>query len=298
MLTQVRFERPQRGQIGKRVRYAYLDGHPEHRFVPSHTLSELTTDVIAKYNGSGDSGTIIRTNDPQKFQRLGWKLGRSIRELTSRMARNGNDYGEQAPVAERLRNYVQHTSDGHLRLPSLKDIAAPLYAEYVKVQKLNNAEIEADNETTAARLLDWKIGEEICNNGTIRSPNFDFKQLWSFCAEKSPEARKYFDLNRWPVELQHPDRQLQIRNSGPRTATKLATNAKKRRAADMAQKNMAIKRVKIEAVEHKPKEKWHKGDCAFPFGETKWQQAWLSMSMDEELKDGMHQAKSPQLHMK
>lgn len=144
-----------------------------------------------------------------------------------------------------------------------------------------------------AAILQMKCLEELNNNFESRFP--DNEKVWDFAADRVasatrilngkdieviPRQKRFFSMQRWPVECQTPETQEVIVNSGPKLPDKpvLKPTPPKPTREEMIK----------EATKPRKKEARHIRGRAphFPFGETTYQQAYLSYRMEEDLKDG------------
>ncbi|RAL68312.1 hypothetical protein DID88_007042 [Monilinia fructigena] len=142
----------------------------------------------------------------------------------------------------------------------------------------------------AALMIQSQVIEELNNNWESRFPVNE--KVWGFARDRliNPvrtvvagrtfteyhHPRQYFSMRRWPPCEQGLASQEVIRNSGPVIQTKVIKARK-----SVGEKN-------LDSLK-KPQEAQHiaGGLPNFPFGETPYQQAYLSYRVQEDLKDGI-----------
>lgn len=248
----------------RRVSKPLLDAHPEHRFCDFLAPGELKI----LYSGTGLMGKPIILPHPQ-FEEIALRLGHEIRSIAERLAEDGNPAGEQAPAAAALKAYVTaRISPEESLIGIARSLAGP-----------NSSRL---TEAQAAELVQAKIVEEHNRNwDERRAPKWS--KLWAFANSKPKKI--YFSLDRWPLQLQTQERQNQIRS------IKLKPAVSPEMMEKMARTNQDENLDWIQWRDHKRvrdwknREKWYRGEASFPFGETVWQQAWLSHEFDKDLKD-------------
>lgn len=273
-----------------------LNSHPENRYYPMDYSGDVPNAV--QYNGTGVEGPPIPLPH-EAFERTAFKLGRAIRELTKAIAANPHLYGEQAPNAARLDHFIHDAlfRDGNA---SFSDAG---------LQVLKQGQ-EDTPENRLASLQESIIME--CNrNWSVRNPTPDYARDWSFCTTKAP-GKKYFSLDKWPLQFQTRKRQKEIVYSTkwvvnvmpPGTTDESIgaavggqdysnshydehdTQIVKRKAGDDLGIITAEAAAEQAQLEHDKNTRWFRGDALYPFGETVIQQAWQSMKIDQDLKDG------------
>jgi hypothetical protein len=244
------------------------NAHPEKRFVEFLAPGDTTI----QYNGIGLIGEPILLPQSQ-FGEIALKLGLEIRHVAERLAHDGISSGEQSPAAAAQEAYINAKISPK---ESLLGIAGSL-------AKPDDRPL---TEARAAELLQAKVIEESNRNwDERRAPKWP--RLWAF-ANNKPKAT-YFSLDRWPLELQTKERQDTIRNTAlkPATAPENLNKRKKEKVDDLLAARQGIDAKMIK--DWRNREKWYRGEATFPFGETPWQQAWLSHEIDNDLKE----SKSP-----
>ncbi|KAJ8070333.1 hypothetical protein OCU04_000713 [Sclerotinia nivalis] len=143
----------------------------------------------------------------------------------------------------------------------------------------------------AALMIQTQVIEELNNNWESRFPINE--KVWGFARDRlvNPvrtvvagrtfteyhQPRQYFSMRRWPPCEQSPASQQVIRDSGPVLQAKITE-------AVVPKKTNEEKKMELLRKKQEPK---HIGGGLpnFPFGETPYQQAYLSWRMQEDLKD-------------
>ncbi|APA06973.1 predicted protein [Sclerotinia sclerotiorum 1980 UF-70] len=143
----------------------------------------------------------------------------------------------------------------------------------------------------AALMIQTQVIEELNNNWESRFPINE--KVWGFARDRlvNPvrtvvagrtfteyhQPRQYFSMRRWPPCEQSPASQQVIRDSGPVLQTKIT---------EVVVPEKSSQEKKIELLRQKKEPKHIGGGLPnFPFGETPYQQAYLSWRMQEDLKD-------------
>lgn len=211
-----------------------------------------------------------------KVEWAAFKLGKGIRDLTLKLANNEDDIaGAQQIGATRLATVLYESS------LDTTSVLAPI-ADDLR------------GGTAKARLaaLQHELIMELNRNYDIRSPCPDFAGLWSFC--EGQKYKEFFDVTRWPVD---PKYQSMVRIAEIRASTDFKPNStdetlkRKRNVADDSiditdTHSTRRKSQHASRDSSKRREKWYPGDTLYPFGETVWQRAWLSMKIDSDLQEG------------
>lgn len=241
------------------------DLHPEHRYLPG---ANNDTPLPIEIDENGGLGPPVQ-RDFSYFLNLAHRLGQEMLRLVIWIATEEHPHGEQAPAAEKLKDFINRSDSERITAPELIEIAGA-----------------TDDEDLAA-ALQTALLDEINKNGDFRTP--DFEKLWTF-SKSQPQDKGYFSLDRWPTKA------TKSGSSRGRTGLKRAAPAsddlheadyedmqwEKQRENELAQ----IREERQKAHIDDANERYYRGETAYPFGETAIQQAWLSQQLDEDLKDG------------
>lgn len=287
----VRQRNPFIDEVTRAVQKPALTKHPESRFIPpSQPPIHLLPTV--QYNGHGATGPAI-PQTPSALPTTAFKLGRRIRELTIEISEPGLQTGEQEPNAIRLRTFLETAK----RLPG--DLTIEELAQKAASLPINNF-----NPTiTPTSALQSQLLIECNRNWSQRSPQPDFRRLWSFCEELPPVKygvgegpalgdvegeRDFFGLDRWPLEVQTPERIARVVGSAAFIKDMdindgLEVRGLKRKASDEDLDGEEFSDQR--SWDERCGERWFRGETKFPFGETWVQQAWQSRLMDADMGD-------------
>lgn len=220
----------------------------------------------------GNMGQVSAVEDLYFFHKAARRLGYEF----LRMWEWYNDpeeaeHGEQWEVIQRLNDAVNANGGGQ---ETLAELAQDLREE---------GDDSGMGEERAAELLRQQVVLEQYENHGPREP--DFHKLWGWAAPfvATRGKCKFFALNRWPLELQNEQRQVEIMASGPDELVE------KRRAKNLKEQEKAWEEGGEDgdiAAGDNERETYYPGECFFPFGETPFQRAYQSWQIEAQLKTG------------
>jgi hypothetical protein len=269
-----------------------------------------------QYDSAGQVGQpVLQPNFYEYLQTIAYGVGRDIRLLHNKIS------GEHTEV-ERLEDQFDVlrltgdlmdgliTDEHGVRLAYRTD-GQPSTGKEVSIRKMardlhrvapdlmDEAQVNLDgdiitgSEKGPATLIQMQLIQESNNNWDSRFP--ENENVWDFAdsrlslaqvgrSERGTAVRhrnvQYFNMRRWPLWKQSKEVQTEIESSNlviqekPAPPTSPRLNTRATRKNDM-----------MDA----PKREQHTGrggPAMFPFGETPYQQAYLSWRMEEDLKDG------------
>ena len=142
-----------------------------------------------------------------------------------------------------------------------------------------------DERDVRHHLLMMVIEENVWN---VESFFPHYSILWDFAASRIMIERRlriYFSVNRWPLVMQTPARQLAIKKWAP-IEDPAPVVGKKRKRIDPENDEEWWRAQGVEFFKDPPRERHIKGPTYFPFGETPFQQEILSRKLAYDLKDG------------
>ena len=169
-------------------------------------------------------------------------------------------------------------------------------------------------EEQAAILIQMQILEELNNNWESRFP--ENEHVWEFATQRVtpitithntdgnplggrrplvmlPKVKNFFSMRRWPVTCQCEETQKNIFDSGPVIQPKSDATVPPHQVAQRARaavRGDVRADVRRDTTAHPQRRERHvRGQTPhFPFGETPYQQAYLSWRMEQDLKDGKY----------
>jgi hypothetical protein len=285
-------------------------GHPENKYVLSRDSAEHSPGVSTKgssekfklevqYNALGRKGPpIVQPNKFHYLQKLAFMLGRDMLYCTRLMAEKVDRaphycLGKQLAAlvqAEDMMESIKSDDESQER-PSVDTIVRSTATLQSMAQNLHRIApdlakdagfnfgggIKTITETEAAALLQMQIIEEANNNWESRFP--ETEHVWDFARprldfEVVPRLTQFFNMRRFPVCCQSSETQTTIDQSGPIVQEKAVPVIQTTPMADRRRSKKKTRYLKAQ----KP---------YFPFGETPYQQAYLSFRMEQDLKDGI-----------
>lgn len=301
-------------------------GHPENKYITDAEAAIESPGVFydgregsfkIQLNKEGKVGPpIVQPNKYEHLLGLSKLLGHEIRDCLNLQTQLADENADIDAVQQQVTN-MQGVIDIMNQLPrnkrgdkSVEQLAREVdkvtadlarnagydfnktnpYDEVLESEHFANWQTERQRQYAA--VLQMKVLKEVNNNWGSRFPRTD--NVWSFAADRlgtktlnidgeevemQKPVRQFFSMRRWPVERQCDESQAVIRSSGPEVAEKPEPRQQptaKEVAAARKMKNPFEKTVR------------HISGRApmFPFGETPFQQAWLSYQMEQDLKEG------------
>lgn len=246
------------------------------------------------------------------MQTVAYKVGRDISELHSRISSSRTKaeiLGEQLEALERTHGVMDDVIAGKsstgvqsstteqsstANVISLGKIARDLHqvAPDLANEALINMDSDAVDEHGHASIIQMQLIQESNNNWDPLFP--EGEHMWGFAASRltpSPESatsrpaqqkiKQYFNLRRWPVWAQEEKVQTAVKSSG------LVIQEKPK---DPTPTSQAQDNVMGDIMAEMPRERYtgRGGPPMFPFGETPYQQAFISWRMQQDLADGEH----------
>ncbi|QSZ30852.1 hypothetical protein DSL72_000410 [Monilinia vaccinii-corymbosi] len=188
-----------------------------------------------------------------------------------------------------------------LRIASdLHHVAPDIFTSHgLKPDTLLDASIPLKTRTQyAAQMIQSQVLEELNNNWESRFPVHE--KVWGFARDRliNPvqtvvagriftefhRPRQYFSMRRWPPCEQGPESQRVIGESGPVVQAKTSKEAALQRTIEEEEK--------FDPSRNPQEAKHIEGAPHFPFGETPYQQAYLSWRIQDDLKD-VHEFNPP-----
>jgi len=150
------------------------------------------------------------------------------------------------------------------------------------------------NEQQAAQLLQMEIIQESNNNWESKFP--EHANLWDWAAPRTTATvraprsnrliparpKQFFNMRRWPPGCQCHETQTKIAQQGPKLQAKPGSPKQATREE--------IRKQREEDLRNPPRER-HTGrgqQPFYPFGESRFTQAWLSFRMEDDLKNGKY----------
>jgi hypothetical protein len=285
-------------------------GHPENKYVLSRDSAQHSPGVSnresngeyeleVQYDALGRKGPpIVQPNKFHYLQKLAFMLGRDMLYCTRLMAekvdRSPQYCFEQQWAAlvqaEDKMNFIK-SDDESQQYPGVDMIARSTSTLQSMAQDLHRiapdlaqdagfnfgGDIKTITEAEAAALLQMQIIEEASNNWESRFP--ENEHVWNFAGsrldfEVVPRLTQFFNMRRFPVCCQSSATQTAIDQSGPIVQEKVMAVIQTTPVADRGRFKKKTRHLKGQ----KP---------YFPFGETPYQQAYLSFRTEQDLKDGM-----------
>lgn len=272
-----------------------------------------------QYNANGFKGPpIIQPNLYNFIERASFKFGRAIAMYTEELTMGENHYTRELGLdlvnisyqRTILRSEGKPLYPGEPNVPpatpnpnniTLIRIASDLHkvapdiftAHGLNPETLNDESVPLQLRTKyAALMIQSQVIEELNNNWESRFPVGE--NVWGFARDRllNPvetvvagrvftehyQARQFFSMRRWPPCEQCSASQGVIKASGPELQKKVERQVVPRKT---------IQEKQLERLS-KPKEAKHIGGAPpkFPFGETPYQQAYMSWRIQQDLKDG------------
>lgn len=272
-----------------------------------------------QYNASRFSGPpILQPNLYTFIEKAAFKFGRAIIACTQELTWDETNYPADRCLAAtklsyrntltRLEGKPLYTGEPNvppaapnpnnitlIRIASdLHKVAPDIFSDYgLNPETLTDPSVPSEiRNKYAALVVQTQVIEELNNNWESRFPIQE--KVWEFARDRlvNPvrtkvagrvfteyhQPRQYFSMRRWPPCEQRLASQKVIADSGPVVQKKIVKEVK-------PIKTNAEKKIELLKKKREPT---HIGGGApnFPFGETPYQQAYLSWRMTEDLKDG------------
>lgn len=255
------------------------DTHAERKFIIADPddpdLSNLLANKRVDAVGTIDQATAVE--NLHFFVKAARRLGHEISRLREWERARESHHGEQWEAIQLLRHVYMTTPNlyGRDKPHTVVEMAEPL-SEAIDTSGMTNER--------AAQLLQNKVIQEQHENKGPREP--DFAKLWAW-AKPLSEARagpKFFSLDRWPLELQKHEKQVEILATGPDTLPETPE------IGDLSGRYPVLEDIANKEIPVKSKESretFYPGECFFPFAETPFQEAYQAWQIEEQLKDGM-----------
>ena len=294
-----------------------LTGHPENKYVSSRKEAKSSPGVRyneqgqleVQYDASGTVGPpIVQPNKIEYLQQLAFRLGRDsvagiqkaveidcggrsrLREQWDAIIEAESGIADVTP-ADRSEQGLESsiTNPNTITLQSLAQGLHKIAPDLAQNAGFDfRGDVTTMTELEAAALLQMQIIEESSNNWESRFPVNE--HVWEFAAERVetsirtvngrevdfvPKRKQFFNMKRFPLCGQSAGTKAAIMKSGPVVEDSPALFHP---TTTTTTTEMPLK-----------KERHIKGRRPdFPFGETPFQQAYLSYMMEEELKDSKH----------
>ena len=281
-------------------------GHPENKYIV--TAEQVKhRDYIrfnpdkqkweVRYDAGGKVGQpILQPNLYEHLERIAYRAGRDIRLLNSQIAASHTDverFNDQFNSLQRTRGLMD-SKDGRRSTDkeiSLRKMARDLRKVAPDLVEESLVNLDSDtNERGSATIIQMQLIQEANNNWDSRFP--EDEHVWNFAAPRlslEPVAtsnkgkptqhrvNQYFNIRRWPVWAQSKKVQSAIKASNLVIQEKPAPPSAE-----------AAEELKSALVEEVKRERYtgYGGPAMFPFGETPYQQAYLSWRMEQDLADG------------
>ncbi|ESZ97265.1 hypothetical protein SBOR_2339 [Sclerotinia borealis F-4128] len=302
-----------------------LTGRPEMKYVETrreayHTygIQEENNVFTVQYNAARFTGPpIIQPNLYRFIEKASFKFGRAIAMHTEELTLDETHYTRELRLDIVNRSYQRTLlrSEGKplypgepnvppatpnpnnitlIRLASdLHKVAPDIFTSYgLNPETLLDPAVPLQTRTKyAALMIQTQVIEELNNNWESRFPIRE--DVWGFARDRldNPvktivagrtfteyyQPRQHFSMRRWPPCEQSLAGQQVIKDSGPVVQEKVKPKIVPTKT---------LEQKKLEEL-RKPKEPKHiaGGLPNFPFGETPYQQAYLSWRIQEDLKD-------------
>lgn len=301
--------------LAEQVSRIPLAGHPENKYVTSTKNAQFSNGVRrlpdgkleVTYNARGDKGPLIVQPNKETFlPELAFRLGRDIVDVLEDLRAPQMTSKEAAIVQMRAANLVQthmstltaedrgqkdddpsvDTSQIDLKLLAREALStSPGLVTELDIDDVNNM-----SDRQAAAVIQTKTLQELSDNF---EPKFwETNDIWGFASDRlipvsrvvngrtvtvKPRPRQYFSMMRFPVGCQSQVSRTVIESEGPIVQTRTrdvvpplaSARARHRPAHDVWEVN----HIKGYAPH-------------YPFGETPFQETYLSHVMEYELKDG------------
>lgn len=275
-------------------------------------FNTTTNKFEVQYDAAGLMGPpMVQPNMYEHFSSLAFRLGRdiksclkvaknqdvSIRNCVKKQQKAIDNAEKMIDNAELQRQMPLNIRNADLGQFTLEDMAKKLLKVAPELAKDAgydfSAGLDTMNDLQAGTLLQMQILEEANNNWEPKFP--EHEHLWDFAADRleavtktlhgrsvlvKPRPKHFFNIDKFPVT---PKTILVTKRiTGPQIQEKPDPEAVET-AQERAQRLMA------EALEPKNQVRWIRGQSPyFPFGETRYQEQYLSHRMTEELKDGIY----------
>jgi hypothetical protein len=250
-----------------------------------------------QYDAAGKIGQpILQPNLYEYLQNVAYKVGRDIRQLHHKIgqshteAQRLKDQSDSLLLTRNLMDGVTSRTGDQLLVEkeiSLRKIARDLHQ--VAPDLVQESLVDLESERGSATIIQMQLIQESNNNWESLFPGKE--HVWDFAASRlSPASvgssddgksgvKQYFNMRRWPLWAQSNKTQETIKFSNIVIQEKPAPRDPLAQAQEV---------VKDEGVEEVKRERYtgRGGPTLFPFGETPYQQAYLSWRMEQELADG------------
>lgn len=291
-------------------------GHPENKYFES-AIAAINSPFVKKkpdaeeyeiqYDKYGMTGPpIIQPNKYKYLQRIAFRLGRDIRQLTEQLARNPTqeDLNElQDDALQRAMNELKliTANESKAEEPTLQQLARDLHKIAPDLAAELGIRITDDpaslTEEQAAQMLQMQVIQE-CNNKW--EPRFPEKEnVWDFAAPRLEATRvlprserrvpvqpqQFFNMKRWPPACQRAETRTKIAEKGPLLLEKTKT-VKSYIEEEKLQQELAQAGAEEGAGVIKERHTGRGQPPMYPFGETPYIQLWLSFRMEDDLKNG------------
>jgi hypothetical protein len=269
-----------------------------------------------QYDSAGQVGKpVLQPNFYEYLQTIAYRVGRDIRLLHNKISgdhREVERLEDQFDVLRLTRDLMDSLiTDGNgVRLPyptdrrpstgkevSIRKIARDLHRvapDLVDEAQVNlDEDLITESEKGSATVIQMQLIQESNNNWDSRFP--ENENVWDFAHSRlslGPDGRsergmailhrnvQYFNMRRWPLWKQSKEVQTEIESSNLVIQEKLAPPTSPCLNVRAKRKNDIMDAPKREQYTGRG------GPAMFPFGETPYQQAYLSWRMEEDLKDG------------
>lgn len=281
-------------------------GHPENKYIVTAEQLEQRDYIRfnadkqkweVQYDAGGKVGQpILQPNLYEHLERIAYRVGRDIRQLHSEIADSHTDverFNHQFNSLQLTRGLMDSEDSRHSmnKEISLRKIARDLHKVAPDLVEESLVDLESDtSEQGSATIIQMQLIQESNNNWESRFP--EDEHVWNFAAprlSREPLAtsdkgkpiryrvNQYFNIRRWPVWAQSKKVQTAMKTSG------LVIQEKP--APPLAQPAEELKSTLVEEVKRE-RYTGYGGPAMFPFGETPYQQAYLSWRMEQDLADG------------
>lgn len=292
------------------------NGHPENKYVASEQdasdasyirVNPITNHYVVQYNAAGFKGPpILQPNKFEYLQRIAFRLGRDIRDILADIG-HPHDTDElksnQEMSVRKAFRTLEYVSQEHICLQQLAldlhKVAPDLAAEDPNLLEIIKNDPASLSEKDAGSLIQMELIQEINNNWESRFP--ENEHVWDFAAHRvakvvlpnskrtvKPEVPRFFDMQRWPLPCQGKGNQEKTEPSRVIQEENVSDNCSKDKdEPDDSEQPHSWRQLQSEA-RRKPAERWtgrSQAPC-FPFGETPYQQAYMSFMMEQDLMDG------------
>ena len=285
-------------------------------------FNDSTQKYEVQYDAEGTIGTpIVQPNKYEYLRRIAFRVGRDIRTLSELIDTGSDDQGlleaQNTALAQTLKHMqvinpqhaVEDGAEDALEAPaapsgkeiSLKKIARDLVKVAPELVKDAGLDFSIRSMSTmtnkeAAKLVQMQLIEESNNNWESRFPENEHVWDWvddplqitegvnsqALGGRTRDSTKQFFSMRKWPVDCQSLERQAMIKTSDPTFPDEVEDPQPVPEST--AEQRMA------KMMGPPPRERYtgRRERPYFPFGETPYQQAFLSWRMEQDLKDGQY----------